>query len=1140
VTRNTAKAAKALPDVLAVAGEMGERILGLDWRKTPLGPIGQWSTSLQTTVSLMLNSRFPMMLWWTSDYICFYNDAYVPILGAKHPWGLGKPVRECWSEIWHILQPLIDSPFNGGPSTWMDDICLILNRNNFAEETHFTVAYSPAPDTTVSGGIGGVLATVIETSAQVINARALETLGKISRYVMGCQSEQEVLMQAALAISENQSDFPFATIYSIGEAQTKARLVATTGIARNAGPSPEQIDLVARIDRFSYIWEVLETREAVLISDFAARFDQLPTGNWAEPPHKAMAIPIMLQGHPAPIAVMITALNPFRQPGHQYIGFIRLVTDQIAQALANATVIEAERKRAEAMAELDKAKTVFFSNISHEFRTPITLMLGPLEELLKTPATEWSGKAREPIETAHRNALRLLKLVNTLLDFSRIESGRHDARFEPIDIAGYTRNLAGNFRSTIEKAGLRFDVHCQAPDQPVYLDPDMWEKIVFNLLSNAFKYTLEGSISVKLSTEEDYSVLTVTDTGVGIPAEELPHIFDRFHRVQNTGGRTFEGTGIGLSLIRELVHLHGATIDVESAKDKGSIFTVRIPFGKTHLPAASLAEARDNIDHFSLKEYLHEAESFLPASESDPPRASGPPNNNDEMILIVDDNTDMRRHIQSVIGSHYPTMTAANGLEALSVIGEHRPALVLSDLMMPVMDGTQLLRELKQNRQTSQIPVILITARAGEDSRIEGFETGADDYLVKPFSGKELQSRIRAQLRISQLRTHAYNQMKSLFMQAPVAIQILRGPEFHFDLLNDHAARLMGLNREETIGRTVEEVLPHWRETGIIDLLQRVYATGETYTASEMPFDIHREGQVVHGFVRFIYTPLRDEDGAIQGVLITGDEITEQVLARRKAESDIRERQTFAERLEREVEARTQDLIRVNKELESFSYATSHDLQEPLRKIQMFIDRITHEKESTDLFLQKISESAVRMRNLIDSMLAYSHLTRLEPDMTEVDLNVVLADVTRDFELVIEEKQAVIRIGELPTIRTNRFHMNQLFSNLLSNSLKFSTGTPAISVTSRVVMGNQVQAGDRLLPEQKFVQISFSDNGIGFETEYSKKIFDLFQRLHGRHQYSGTGIGLTIVKKIVEQHNGYISAESGGDKGAIFHIWLPA
>jgi signal transduction histidine kinase len=205
----------------------------------------------------------------------------------------------------------------------------------------------------------------------------------------------------------------------------------------------------------------------------------------------------------------------------------------------------------------------------------------------------------------------------------------------------------------------------------------------------------------------------------------------------------------------------------------------------------------------------------------------------------------------------------------------------------------------------------------------------------------------------------------------------------------------------------------------------------------------------------------------------------------------------------------------------------------------MFIDRINHEKESTDLFLKKINESVVRMRQLIESMLDYSRLTRSEMDVTEVDLNAVMADVMRDFELVIEEKQAVIRMEKLPIVRANRFQMNQLFSNLLSNSLKFSSGAPVISLTSGVVTGDQVQSEDRPLPDQNFVRISFSDNGIGFEPQYRKKIFELFQRLHGKHQYSGTGIGLTIVKKIIDQHSGYISAESGEKKGATFHIWLP-
>ncbi|HEV2483576.1 MAG TPA: ATP-binding protein [Puia sp.] len=984
-----------IPPALAVAGEMGGRILAHDWSRTPLGPIEQWSPSLHTTVSLLLSNRFPMLLWWGRDYISIYNDAYIPVLGAKHPWGLGKPVRECWSEIWHVLKPLIDSPFQGGPSTWMDDICLIINRNDFLEETHFTIAYSPAPDTTAPGGIGGVLATVVETTTQVINERALETLRKISSHVMSCQTEREVLVEAAKAISDNNTDFPFAAIYSIDDSRQEALLAATAGIQAGEGPAPERIDLTAGDSRFSFFLAAVETKEAVLAGDLAERFGRLPSGHWEQPPHQVMVIPITLPGHQTPSAVLVVALNPFRQPDGSYSSFIRLVTDQLAQALANATVIESERKRAEAIAALDKAKTLFFSNISHEFRTPITLMLGPLGELLQKNDTEWSSGARQQVEMAYRNAKRLLKLVNTLLDFSRIESGRAEARYTPTDIAAYTRNLASNFRAAIEKAGLHFDIHTEEAIGPVYLDTAMWEKIVFNLLSNAFKFTLTGGITVSVSVSGDQALLSVTDTGVGIPEEELANIFNRFHRVQNSGGRTFEGTGIGLSLIRELVQLHGGTIAVESVKGGGSTFTVRIPFGKAHLPTAKIAAVESNIDSSTLSDDIEEIEALLPAT---PGAKEEPGSDGHEIILIVDDNADMRQHIQRVLGDRYRTFTAANGLEALALIRTSRPSLVLSDLMMPVMDGTQLLRELKQHPHTAQIPVILLTARAGEESLIAGFETGADDYLVKPFSGKELLSRVKAQLRLAE----------------------------------------------------------------------------------------------------------------------------------------------FAEKLEKEVEARTQDLVRINSELESFNYVTSHDLQEPLRKIQMFIDRIDIDKGSTELFLAKINESARRMRQLIESMLAYSRLKQDEEDMVDVDLNKVLADVGQDFELTIEEKKAQFRVAKMPTIKANYFQMNQLFSNLLSNSLKFSDDPPVINVMSRIVTGEQVPGGDAGGPGRSYVQISFCDNGIGFERQYSTKIFDLFQRLHAKHQYSGTGIGLSIVKKIVGQHHGYILAEPGEQGGATFHIWLPS
>jgi signal transduction histidine kinase len=480
----------------------------------------------------------------------------------------------------------------------------------------------------------------------------------------------------------------------------------------------------------------------------------------------------------------------------------------------------------------------------------------------------------------------------------------------------------------------------------------------------------------------------------------------------------------------------------------------------------------------------------------------------------------MRNHLQSVLCRHYVTIAAANGAEALTLVKERRPSLVLADVMMPVMDGSQLLRTLKQQPETADIPVILLTARAGEASLIEGLDTGADDYLVKPFSGKQLLARVRAQIRIYALRNHVDRQLRSLIMQAPVPIQILRGPGLVIDLVNETTVQRLGWRREDVTGKPFETIIPQ-----SVDLLKRVYESRQPVTTPEMPFDFLRDGNRSPGFIRFTYTPLQDPEGNMEGILVTGDDVTAQVVERRA-------QQSFSEELEREVAARTSDLVKANKELESFNYVTSHDLQEPLRKIQMFIDRILHGKESPDKLLSKINDSAGKMRELIKSILTYSRFSRSEQGMGTVDLGAVLHEVCRDFECVIEEKEAVIHVGILPVIRANRVQMTQLFTNLLSNALKFSRGAPVIDVTADEVTREGA-------PLARYVRINFQDNGIGFEAQYSTQIFELFQRLHSKDQYAGSGIGLSIVKKIVDQHRGYIIAESGATGGAVFRIWLP-
>ena len=300
----------------------------------------------------------------------------------------------------------------------------------------------------------------------------------------------------------------------------------------------------------------------------------------------------MSQGQEIPAGVIVAGINPYRPLDVSYSGFIDLIAGQIAASIANARSHEYEKKRAAALAEIDAAKTTFFSNVSHEFRTPLTLMLGPLQDLLSRSQTHLSPQAKEQLELANRNGARLLRLVNTLLDFSRIEAGRVQAVYQTTDLETFTAELASVFRSATERAGLKLVVDCRPTNELAYIDRDMWEKIVLNLVSNAFKFTFEGEIAVSLNQVGHTAELRVRDTGVGIPQQEIPRLFDRFHRVPNTRSRTHEGSGIGLALVHELVKLHGGSMQVESALGQGTTFVVNVPLGEDHLASDRMAGDR--------------------------------------------------------------------------------------------------------------------------------------------------------------------------------------------------------------------------------------------------------------------------------------------------------------------------------------------------------------------------------------------------------------------------------------------------------------------------------------------------------------------------------------------------------------------
>lgn len=802
--------AEASPEVsfLAGGGDMGALMRAHDWASTPLGRPDAWPQSLRTTVSTCLNCAFPILVWWGPDLVKIYNDAYTQILGSKHPHALGRPGRDVWPEIWDVIGPMLDTVLTRGEPTRAEDLLLPLERHGYAEECYFSFSYSPIHDE--SGAVGGVFCPVIETTDRVIGERRLRLLGDLAQSAAGPASPED-FARAAMTCMANGGlrDFVFAALY-LQDNTEPLRPIGTAGIPE--GTNPALFDGAAwQVD------DVIATGTSRILNNLRTRFAALADGAWALFPERALILPLDA-GTGRRLGALVVGLS-FHRPLEELRDFAELAAGQIASGLAKARAYEEERRRAEALAELDRAKTVFFSNVSHEFRTPLTLMLGPIEEILAKPEADLAADIRETLDRAHRSTLRLQKLVDSMLDFSRIEAGRMDAAYVPTDIAQMTAELASSYESLTERAGLRLTIACEPLPSPVYLDRDMWEKVVFNLLSNAFKFTLAGEIRVMtgLSADGCAAEVTVADTGIGIPAEALPRLFERFYRVEETRGRSIEGSGIGLAMVRELVQLHGGTIRVASVPGEGSSFVVSIPLGSDHLatarlgadqlgpvqvgpayrPAGHLAAAhpprhtpghppehppehppgsrvvedtRTSRSGRRSAMFLSEAERWLPlepvtnSEQADAAPASRHPgfqaassrSVNAGHVLVADDNADMRGYIERLLANAgFSVQAVADGQSALDAALRRAPDLVLTDVMMPRLDGFALLSALRGDPRTAHLPVVLLSARAGDDARIEGLQAGADDYLVKPFNARELVARVEGNIRLARQRWRA-------------------------------------------------------------------------------------------------------------------------------------------------------------------------------------------------------------------------------------------------------------------------------------------------------------------------------------------------------------------------------------------------
>lgn len=822
-----------------------------------------------------------------------------------------------------------------------------------------------------------------------------------------------------------------------------------------------------------------------------------------------------------------------------------LATESFRRGLELDEINARLRQANETLAQLDRSKTDFFNDVSHEFRTPLTLLLWALEQLQRS--NERLDEAQQKaLAAAKRNAGRLLRLVNTLLEFARAESGRLKAVFQPTDLAALTADLASQFRSAIEQAGLELIIDCPPLPEPIYVDPGLWEKVILNLLSNAFKFTFEGSITVRLRWRDGNAVLIVADTGTGIAQEHVARMFERFYRIPSARSRSSEGSGIGLALTQELVKLHGGSIGVWSAPGQGSSFTILIPGGTGHLPADRIAaSAEPNTTGTEILSFIEEARRWLP--DTGPSRetlasplaqeastAAGLPEALPR-VLVVDDNADMRSYMAELLAPYCQVTPVSAGMEALAAIRRSPPDLVMADVVMPNLDGMALLQELRADKRTRAIPLILVSGRADEETLLEGLHAGANDYLVKPFSARELVARVCTQLEISRLlhteRLQAAR-LAALMDSAMDAIVTVDSAQ-RIILFNRAAEKIFGYTSSDMLGQSLDRLVPARFRHAYRQDFERIGQDGlaaETESSTQQSLRAMRADGTEFP-VEVSIAKVEEEDVSFY-ILIVRD-ITERLRLQGALMQANRDLERRVKERTRELAQANEELLRSNDELRQFAFIASHDLQSPLRSIAGFTQILQREygtqlDENANALIGRVLAATHRLQAMINDLLAYSRVESHAHPFHPVNLRSAVDNALFGLDDVIKETEAEIVCGDLPVVLGDRSQLTQLLQNLIENAIKYRDPDrrPRVEISSRPYRDHC-----------SLIQVR--DNGIGIPPEHHERIFEIFRRLHSQQTYPGTGIGLALCRRVVERHGGRIWVESEPGKGSSFHLTLP-
>jgi PAS domain S-box-containing protein len=1231
---------------LSGGGEMGELIRSMDWSKTPLGPTRTWPQSLRTSVSLCLSSTFPILIAWGPHDIQIYNDAYRPICGDLHPRSMGAPFKEIWAAALPVVGDKFDRAHRG-EGTYIRDQRMFLDRYGYLEEAFMTFSFSPIRDE--SGKVGGIFHPISEATETVLNARRTQILRDLSAAIADARAVGDIAHDLSAQYANAALDLPFVLLYQL-DVDGTLMLRASAGLDHHPGLAPVLCEADDSCWPFA---RTAQTRAPQRIDGLRARLQGAPCGPYEDAPDSAIVLPIAMPGQQELFGFVVAGVSAARSLDAAYLNFYELLAAAINTAVGNVVAYEQEQRRAEELAQIDRAKTAFFSNVSHEFRTPLTLILGPLDDALADRNEPLGPAQRRRVDVTHRNALRLLKLVNSLLDFSRIEAGRVQASYEALDLARLTADLASVFESAMAKGGLRYTVDLQDLGEDLYVDRDMWEKIVFNLLSNAFKFTLHGGVTVMLRRVDGRARLSVCDTGSGIPEAELPRVFERFHRIEGTPGRTYEGTGIGLALIQELVRLHGGSIAVRSKLGEGTCFDVDLPFGRAHLPQERIvhtrADAANDAGPAGAQRmgaaFVEEALRWLPYEQAEAsPRAPASPAAllqplaRPPRILIADDNNDMRAYLKSLLDPHAEVSVYADGEAAYEALLRDPPDLLLSDVMMPRLDGFGLLAKIRAAPALRDLAVILLSARAGEEAKVEGLQAGADDYLIKPFAATELLARVRRQLTLARERRDQQEELAareayfhSLIDVAPVQLWTAdaegqctylsqrwydytgRSPEQDLglgwmDIVHpDDLARFRAiqqaafaaripyasdhrLRRHDGMYRWVLDTgMPRFDDAGqfvgfvgvVIDVHERtqlqqrfeqvaragdigVWYADAPFTQFELNarlaahLGLDRPGHVPAEtllaaidedertrFVNSITRALQEGApfdlefrSAINGRWLRAigwcalndgqpqrfDGVTLDISAHKHAEQELR-------RLAGELSEK-------NRMQSDFLFTLAHELRNPLAPIRTGLELMrAHADDASGANRERVQAMMQRqvdhMVHLVDDLLDMARLSegKVELRRAAVSLDEVVHDA---LEISMPQVEAGghrldLRLPEAPVaLHVDRHRIAQVLSNLLNNAAKYTPQGGRIEVEARV--------------QDDEVAISVTDNGIGIGPELLPHVFDMYVQAHTHHSMAqgGLGVGLNLVRRLVELHGGRVGAESAGaGQGSRFTVRLP-